>query len=78
MQKVFTKKLLPCRQIDSYSILHLGERKVFLNPSGTTIWNLVDGAKTAAEIAVNVAHELAAPVEKVTAKVTSFLDRLYD
>jgi radical SAM protein with 4Fe4S-binding SPASM domain len=78
MQKVFSKKLLPCRQTDSYSILHLGERKVFLNPSGTRIWNLIDGVKTADEVALSVAHELNAPAEKVTGKVTSFLDRLYD
>lgn len=78
MQKVFTKKLLPCRQIESYSILHLGERKVFLNPSGTRIWNLVDGVKTAHEVALSVANELNAPAEKVTEKVTTFLDRMYD
>jgi AdoMet-dependent heme synthase len=76
--RVFTKKLLPCRQIESYSVLHLGERKVFLNPSGTRIWNLVDGVKTADEIALAVAAELDAPPEKIAGKVTSFLDRLYD
>src|ERR1044072_9983507 len=78
MQKIFSKKLLRCRQTESYSILHLGERKVFLNPSGTRIWNLIDGARTANEIALNVAHELDAPPEKVADKVTTFLDHLYD
>ena len=78
MQKVFTKRLLPYRQIESYSILHLGERKVFLNPSGTRIWNLIDGVKTADEIALTVAHEISAPAEKVTGKVTAFIDHLYE
>lgn len=78
MQKVFAKRLLPYRQVESYSILHLGERKVFLNPSGTRIWNLIDGAKTADEIALAVANDINAPAEKVTGKVTAFLDRLYE
>ena len=77
MQKVFTKRLLPYRQIESYSILHLGERKVFLNPSGTRIWNLIDGVKTDNEIALTVANEINAPAEKVTGKVTAFIDHLY-
>lgn len=77
MQKVFSKRLLPYRQIESYSILHLGERKVFLNPSGTRIWNLIDGVKTDDEIALTVANEINAPAEKVTGKVTAFIDHLY-
>ena len=76
--RVFTKKLLPCRQTESYSILHLGERKVFLNPSGTRIWNVIDGVKTSDEIALAVARELDAPPEKVAPKVNTFLDRLYE
>src|SRR5690242_6523837 len=76
--RVFTRKLLPCRQIESYSVLHLGERKVFLNPSGTRIWNLIDGVKTADEIALAVAQQLDAPAEKVAGKVTTFLERLYE
>lgn len=76
--RVFIKKLLPCRQIESYSVLHLGERKVFLNQSGTRIWSLIDGVKTADEIALIVANGIKAPAEKVTGKVTAFLDRLYE
>jgi len=76
--RVFSRKLLPCRQIESYSIIHLGERKVFLNPSGTRIWNLIDGVKTDDEIVLAVAQQLDAPAEKITGKVTSFFDRLYE
>jgi radical SAM protein with 4Fe4S-binding SPASM domain len=76
--RVFTRKLLPCRQIESFSIIHLGERKVFLNPSGTRIWNLIDGVKTDDEIVLAVAQQLDAPAEKITSKVTSFFDRLYE
>ena len=76
--RVFTRKLLPCREIESFSIIHLGERKVFLNPSGTRIWNLIDGVKTDDEIVLVVAQQLDAPVEKITSKVTSFFDRLYE
>jgi len=76
--RVFTRKLLPCRQIESFSIIHLGERKVFLNPSGTRIWNLIDGVKTDDEIVLAVAQQLDAPAEKITGKVTSFFDRLYE
>lgn len=75
--RVFTRKLLPCRQIESYSVLHLGESKVFLNPSGTRIWNLIDGVKTADEIELATAQQLNAPVEKIAGKVTNFLDHLY-
>ena len=75
--RVFTKKLLPCRQIEAYSVLHLGESKVFLNPPGTRIWNLIDGVKTTDEIALAIAQQLEAPPEKVTRKVTNFLDNLY-
>src|SRR5688572_32327808 len=74
--RVFTRKLLPCRQIESYSVIHLGERKVFLNPSGTGIWNLIDGEKTTDEIALDVAQQLNAPAEKVAGKVTTFLESL--
>ena len=76
--RTFTRRVLPCRQIESYSVLHQGERKVFLNPSGTTIWNLIDGVKTEDEIASALAQQLDAPPEKVAGKVTTFLDRLYD
>jgi len=78
MMRVFTRKLLPCREIESFSIIHLGERKVFLNPSGTGIWNLIDGAKTDNEIVLAVAQQLDAPAEKITGRVTGFLDRLYE
>lgn len=77
MQRVFTQKLLPCRQVNSYSILHLGERKVFFNQSGTNIWNLIDGVRTAGEIASAVARDFKAPKEKITEKVTLFLDRIF-
>ena len=76
--RVFTQKLIPCRQVESYSVLHLGERKVFLNPTGTQIWNLIDGVKTADEIALAVARGVGAPADKVAGKVNTFLDRLYE
>src|SRR5215217_6998729 len=75
--RVFTRKRLPCRQVQSYSVIHLGECKVFLNPSGTRIWNLIDGVSTADEVALAVAQQLDAPPEKIAGKVTNFLDQLY-
>ncbi|MCA1627945.1 MAG: PqqD family peptide modification chaperone [Acidobacteria bacterium] len=78
VMRVFTRKLLPCRQIESYSVIHLGERKVFLNPSGTGIWNLIDGVKTTEDVALAVAQQLNAPAEKVAGKVTTFLESLYE
>lgn len=51
MDIVFAKKELPYRQIDGLSIIHRGEQRIFLNESGTSIWELVDGKKTSDDIA---------------------------
>lgn len=80
MNALFVRKVLPFRQVEKYSILHLGARPVYLNESGTAIWDLIDGRSTARDIAKILASRNDSPpiaVEKMSSKVESFLEELF-
>lgn len=80
MKRIFARKTLPYRQIESYSIVHVGEQKFFFNGAGTSVLNLVDGQRDEQEIAAAVAKELnvsEGTAEKNLAKTSAFLEELY-
>lgn len=49
-----------------------------LNPTAARIWELIDGRRTAAEIAHQIAIEFAASRERVAEDLLSFLSALLD
>ena len=56
MQDIYVRNLLPYRRIESLSLLHIGQQVIFLNETGTQIWALIDGERTAEDIASHLAH----------------------
>ena len=49
---------------------------VGVNPVGARTWELVDGARSAAEIAAAISSEFRAPLADVERDVNAFLDEL--
>ncbi|HPH96962.1 MAG TPA: PqqD family protein [Anaerolineaceae bacterium] len=49
-----------------------------LNPAGSRIWSLVDGALTAGEIALRLAETYAIPREQAEADTLAFLQSLHE
>jgi organic radical activating enzyme len=80
MNTFFVRKPIPHREIESYSILHLGTQKIFLNESGTKIWNLISGHSSAKDIALTLASGYGSATdlaESFTSRVEDFLNNLY-
>src|SRR5262249_41848642 len=64
----------------SYSILHRGATRIFLNETGSAIWELVDGSATSQDIALLLSNRYKPAeglAERVTTTVTAFLRRLF-
>lgn len=55
-----------------------GSRILGLNGTGGRVWELIDGARSVAEIAALVAGENARPVDSVVADVLAFARSLLD
>lgn len=51
MDSIFIKNALPYRRVEDLSLIHLGERRIFFNESGTAIWELLDGKRTNQDVA---------------------------
>jgi radical SAM protein with 4Fe4S-binding SPASM domain len=80
MKRIFARKTLPHRQIESYSVVHVGEQKFFFNEAGTNVLNFVDGQRDEQEIASAVARQLNASegtAERNLANTKAFLEELY-
>jgi radical SAM protein with 4Fe4S-binding SPASM domain len=79
MESIFARARLPYRKIEGYSIAHIGEKKIFFNHTGTKIWSLVDGQRTAPEIARALVRDLNAQqssFQVTSSQVESFLNKL--
>ena len=78
MDSVYIKNALPYRQVENLSLLHLGERRIFFNETGTAIWSLLDGKRTNEEVACAVFSRNGSQgsLAKVTASVNQFVDTL--
>lgn len=76
MNRVFARKSLPYRQVESYSVIHLGEQKFFFNEPGTKILNLLNGQRSTEDVAL-AAVGRADVAEKHRAKTAAFLEDLY-
>lgn len=80
MDTIYARKPLPHRETDSYSILHLGQRRSFLNESGTKIWKLLDGKRSTSQIARALVKDFNMPdrmADRLQPKVHSFLNVLH-
>lgn len=80
MTRIFARKTLPYRQIESYSVVHVGEQKLFFNEVGTSILNLVDGRRNVREIAAAAALQFntsEGAAERNLANTAAFLEELY-
>ncbi|MFZ5471911.1 MAG: PqqD family protein [Myxococcota bacterium] len=49
-----------------------------LNATGAKVWELIDGCRSAEEIAAHLASDAGAPLERVRPDVLSFLGQLFD
>jgi len=79
MGPILFKKTLPYRRVENLSILHIGERRLFLNESGTDIWELIDGKRSAQEIAGKIVQAREEPFnsqKRVSDQVNRFLQSL--
>lgn len=78
MKSVYVRKALPYRQIESYSVVHVGEQKFFFNEAGTWVLNLLDGERSVEDVAAAAGRDVSgAAAEKNREKVAAFLDNLY-
>jgi radical SAM protein with 4Fe4S-binding SPASM domain len=78
MTSVFAKTLLPYRRIEHLSIVHLGDRQLFLNEDGTAIWELLDGNRTSYDVARCIAQQNGSkdPSPRAQAKIERFISTL--
>jgi radical SAM protein with 4Fe4S-binding SPASM domain len=80
MDAVYARRRLPFRRVADLSVAHLGERRLFFNESGTTIWELIDGKRTVREIAhaLTAASSTGSPelLARATASVHQFASTL--
>jgi radical SAM protein with 4Fe4S-binding SPASM domain len=80
MDAVYARRRLPFRRVADLSVAHLGERRLFFNESGTTIWELIDGKRTVHEIAHALTGDRGAHspelLARATASVRQFADTL--
>jgi radical SAM protein with 4Fe4S-binding SPASM domain len=57
--------------------LHLGQQVIFLNETGTKIWNLIDGVRTVEDISCSVANDHPSEShEKIRSEVETFMATL--
>jgi AdoMet-dependent heme synthase len=78
MQVVYTRKELPYRRVESFSLLHVGREVVFLNETGTKIWELIDGRRSSEEVASLLASEHSPDLHaKVRSQADEFIHSLY-
>src|SRR6201996_1034894 len=54
---VFTRRPIPYRQAGPFSVLHRGGRRICLDESGTQVWQLIDGARTVNDIALEAIRQ---------------------
>ncbi|MBV9761935.1 MAG: PqqD family peptide modification chaperone [Acidobacteriaceae bacterium] len=73
----FVKKRLPFRQIGPYSIIHRGAARVCLDESGTQLWSLIDGSRSAKEIALETIDGSEETWSEVQPVVNRFLEQLH-
>jgi len=55
MHEIYAQNSVPYRQIESLSLIHIGQQIIFLNETGTKIWSLTDGRRSVEEIAAHLA-----------------------
>ena len=79
MGSILSRKTLPYRRVENLSILHVGERRIFLNESGTELWGLIDGKHSAGQIADKIIQARDEPFssqELIRHQVIRFLSSL--
>lgn len=78
MDPIFEKQRLPYRRIENLSIIHRGEQGIFLNETGTGIWDLIDGTRTPIDIAQALSQSRlpSSALAVLSAKVGQFLTTL--
>src|SRR5579884_2025901 len=77
MQDIYCRKPLPHRQVESLSLLHIGQQVIFLNETGTRIWKLLDGTRNIADIASLISRDHSSePYQTIHAQVESFIASL--
>ncbi|HEV2963996.1 MAG TPA: PqqD family peptide modification chaperone [Candidatus Angelobacter sp.] len=79
MGPILIKKALPYRRIEDLSILHIGERRLFLNESGTAIWEQIDGKRSANEIVEKIVQQRQESLKSaklIAAQINQFLNSL--
>lgn len=78
MHTVYAKTPIPYRRLESLSLLHRGGEAVALNETGTRIWDLVDGNRTAEELALEFTRDYSSDLKgSIAAKVEQFLTTLF-
>ena len=80
-QTALIRKPSPYRKVENCSIIDLGRRKIYLNDEGTRIWELIDGQRTAEEIAQEATRaEGATPdsFQDAAGVIKNFLNDLFD
>jgi len=74
MHTVYAKTPIPYRRLESLSLLHRGGEAVALNETGTKIWDLVDGRRTAEELAMELSSDYSSDLRgDIVGKVEQFL-----
>lgn len=72
---IFARKSLPYRCAENLSVIHLGERRVFLNEAGTAIWQRINGLRSAEDIASNLSPD--GDLKTNSLKIDHFLAALH-
>src|SRR5438093_9450406 len=50
LNPIFAQKRVPFRRVSSYTVVHADRHMVYLNPSGSDIWDRIDGKRGCEEI----------------------------
>jgi radical SAM protein with 4Fe4S-binding SPASM domain len=78
VEPVFIKNALPYRRVEDLSLIHLGERRIFFNESGTAIWELLDGRRTNQDVAHALASKRGSPAAfpRIAGSIDQFVNTL--
>jgi MoaA/NifB/PqqE/SkfB family radical SAM enzyme len=80
MPERYLRKPVPHRKAGSYSILHRGATRVFLNETGSAIWNMVDGTSTNEDITARLVGRYTSTEDlagRIATTVNGFLNTLF-
>jgi len=77
METVYAKSPGPYRRVESLSLLHRRGEAVVLNETGTKIWDLLDGKRTVAHVAAEIANAHASGPESMGPKIDQYLKTLH-